>query len=222
MKRLLLFLLKFFGLSVGSFFLWILIQQYALTALGKIVLVPLTLLGYKPTGFEVIGKTIRFVSSIQGRNCNCDVELAPLGFIIFLSLAFSTSDIPLPRRVKVTVLGLIYLLCFHVLYLSSRVLLFTPGGFKGASAYLVRFFVPAGVLLPVILWIILFPTNLLRFKEKPRRVFDQDTCPICGSHREDMFLHIKEAHGKGKMGLRNPEVKRYFEIVKNKETTEKR
>ena len=216
MRRLLLFLLKFFALSIGFFFLWIFIEKYALSALAKIVLVPVTLLGYRPTDVEVIGKTIRFVSAIPGRTCTCDVELAPMGFIVFLSLAFSTSPIAVLRRLKITGLGLVFLMCFHVLYLSIRVLLFAPGGFRGADAYLVRFFVPAGILFPVILWVLLFPTNLLRFSETPIRAFRADTCPICGSRKDDVLTHIRDAHGRGKKGLRSPAVKRYLELLKNK------
>lgn len=214
MRSLLLFLLKFFAFSVGFFFLWLLIEEHALSALARIVLVPVTLFGYRPTGFEVVGKTIRFISSIQGRTCSCDVELAPLGFIIFLSLAFSTSPVAWSRRLKGIGLGLLLLACFHVLYLSVRVLLFAPGGFRGAGAYFVRFFVPAGVLLPIALWLVLFPTSFLRTRERPKKTLRQGVCPICGSQREDMLAHVSEAHGKGKTGLKNPEAKRYFEAFR--------
>lgn len=215
MRKFLLFLLKFFSLSIGFFFLWIFIEKYALSALAKVVLVPVTLFGYRPTGVEVIGKTIRFISATPGRTCSCDVELAPMGFIVFLSLAFSTSPVSISRRLRVTGLGLVFLACFHVLYLSLRVLLFAPGGFQGADAYLVRFFAPAGILFPVILWVLLFPTNLLKFSETPGRAYRADTCPICGSRRDDVLAHVSEAHGRGKKGLKNPAVKRYLELFKN-------
>jgi hypothetical protein len=221
-RKLFLFLLKFFVFSVAFFFLWIAIEEYALSALAKIVLVPITLFGYKPTGIEVVGKAIRFISAIPGRTCKCDVELAPIGFIVFLSLAFSISPLAKSARLKATGLGLLLLLCFHVLYLSLRVLLFAPGGFRGANAYLVRFFVPAGILFPVVLWVLLFPTSLLRFAKMPKSTLTADTCPICGGRKEDMFAHIRDAHGKGKKGLKSSAAKHYFELFKNQGPGKKR
>jgi hypothetical protein len=221
-RKLFLFLLKFFAFSVGFFFLWIVIEEYALSALARIVLVPLTLFGYKPTGVEVVGKTIRFISAIPGRTCKCDVELAPIGFIVFLSLAFSTSPLTRCRRLKAAGLGLLLLLCFHSLYLSLRVLLFAPGGVLGVNAYLVRFFVPAGILFPVVLWVVLFPINLLRFPKTSASVLKADTCPVCGARKEDMFAHIREAHGKGKKGLKSQAAKRYFELFRNEGPGERR
>ncbi|MCX5800376.1 MAG: hypothetical protein NTX17_03210 [Candidatus Eisenbacteria bacterium] len=222
MRNLFLFLLKFFVLSVGFFLLWILIEKPALAALGKIVLVPVTLFGYRPTGMEVVGKTIRFVSAIPGRTCNCDVELAPIGFIVFLSLAFSTSPVALSRRLKATGLGLLLLLCFHAAYLSLRVLFFAPGGFQGADAYLIRFFVPAGILFPVVLWVIFFPTNLLQFAKTPESTLRADTCPICGSRRGDVFAHIRDTHGKGKKGFKSRAAKRYLELFGKEEVSQRR
>lgn len=221
MKRPFLFLLKFFVLSVGFFLLWILIQKYALSILGRIALVPITLLGYRPTGIEVVGKAIRFISATPGRTCKCDVDLAPIGFIIFLSLAFSFSPLVLSRRLRATGLGLLFLLCFHVLYLSLRVLLFEPGGFHGIDAYLIRFLAPAGILLPVILWVVLFPTGLLQFARPPVRAFRRDTCPICGHHTEEMIVHIEKAHGKGRSGLKSREAKCYLESLENLKGREK-
>jgi hypothetical protein len=221
-RKLFLFPLKFFAFSIAFFVLWIAIGKYALSALAKIVLVPITLFGYEPTGIEVVGKTIRFISAIPGRTRACDVELAPMGFIIFLSLAFSISPVTKSSRLKSTGLGLLLLLCFHVLYLSLRVLLFAPGGFQGAEAYLMRFFVPAGILFPVILWVFLFPTRLLQFTQMPRSTLTADTCPICGGRKQDMFAHIRDAHGKGKRGLKSLAAKRYFELFKDRRPDEKR
>jgi hypothetical protein len=214
-RKLFLFLLKFFAFSIAFFFLWTVIEKYALFALARIVLVPITLFGYKPTGIEVVGKAIRFISAIPGRTCKCDVELAPMGFIVFLSLAFSISPVAKSSRLKSTGLGLLLLLCFHVLYLSLRVLLLGPGGFRGAAAYLVRFFVPAGILFPVILWVLLFPTSLLQFARTPRSTLTADTCPICGGRKQDMFAHIRDDHGKGKRGLKSRAAKHYFELFKD-------
>jgi hypothetical protein len=220
-RRLVLFLVKFFAFSIGFFLLWIMIEEFALAALAKIVLVPVTVLGYKPTATEVVGKTIRFVSAIPGRTCNCDVELAPIGFIVFLSLSFSISPVAASRRLKATALGLLLLLCFHVFYLSLRVLLYGPGGFGGVEGYIVRFFVPAGILFPVVLWVALFPTNLLQFAKTPAKTLRADTCPICGGRKEDMFAHIRDAHGRGKMGLKSRAARSYFKLFRSEGADEK-
>ncbi len=211
MARLSLFLAKVFGFSLCFFLLWLAVGGYTLWLLGKIVTVPLTVFGFHPTGIEVTGKAIRFLSAVPGRTRICDVELAPLGFIVFLSLAFATAPVALRRRVTGVALGLLFLLGFHVFYLSVRVLLFSPD--TSPQTLLVRFLAPAGILFPVVLWILLFPTDLFRFGRRSEAKFSRDVCPICGSRRDDVIAHVREAHGKGKKGLRSSAVRRYLELL---------
>lgn len=210
MKKLSVFLLKIFAFSFCFFLLWLLVGEYTLWALGKVVLVPLTVFGYQPTGIEVEAKAIHFFSAITGRNRVCDVELTPVGIIVFLSLAFAAAPVPLKRRVRSTLLGLLFLLSFHVVYLSLRVLLFSPS--PSSQALLIRFLAPAGILLPVVLWVILFPTGLFGFGKIPATRFRHNVCPVCGTRKDDVVSHIVQGHGKGKKGLRSRASRRYLEI----------
>ncbi|KPJ59470.1 MAG: hypothetical protein AMJ46_11180 [Latescibacteria bacterium DG_63] len=212
MRKLSPFLLKVFAFSVGFFLLWLVIGEYALSALAKIVLVPLTVSGYRPTGTEVVGKSIYFTSAVPGQNRRCDVELAPMGFIVFLSLALAFGPMSPSRRLKATGLGFLIMLAFHILYLSLRVLLFSSAGFASSTTYLLRFFVPAAILFPVILWVLLFPVDIFRFaRTAPQLRLKVDKCPICGSERADVATHMREAHGTGKKGLKSRAARRYFE-----------
>ncbi|UCF79382.1 MAG: hypothetical protein JSW03_03805 [Candidatus Eiseniibacteriota bacterium] len=216
MRKLSPFLLKVVAFSFALFLLWLVVGEYALSGLGRMVLVPLTLCGYRPTGVEVSGKTIHFTSAIAGRNRQCDVELAPTGFIIFLSLALAFSPMEWRRRLKAIGLGIVLLLGFHILYLSLRVLLFSSGGSPGYVTYFLRLFVPAAILFPVVLWALLFPVDLFRFASPPSVAFRIDECPVCGSRRDDVASHIREAHGTGKKGMKSRAARGYFEAFKNK------
>ncbi len=204
------FLLKTFAFSMAFFLLWLGIGEYALSALARIVLVPLTVAGYRPTGIEVVGKTIYFISATAAKSRQCDVELAPTGFIVFLSLALAFAPMKVSRRLKVTGLGFLIMLGFHVLYLSLRVLLFPSAGMAGTETYLLRFFVPAAILFPVILWVLLFPVDVFRFARAADGGVRMGSCPICGSRNDDVEAHIVAAHGKGKKGLKSRAAKRYF------------
>jgi hypothetical protein len=218
MRNLSLFLLKVFGLSLCFFALWTYAGEYALWLLGKAVTVPLTVFGYQPTGMEVAGKAVRFVSSIPGNNRTCDVELAPVGFIVFLSLASATAPVALRRRLKLIVIGLLFLLSFHVVYLSLRVLLYTQVG--GPQTLLLRLFVPVGILFPIMLWILLFPTNLFSFARPREARYSLGVCPICGSKRDDVISHILSAHGRGKRGLRSKAARQYVALFGPGDTKE--
>jgi hypothetical protein len=210
-RNLPLFLLKVFALSFALLLLWLAIGEYALSGLARIALVPLTVSGYRPTGVEVTGKTVQFSSAIPGRSRQCDVELAPMGFIVFLSLALAFAPMGVSRRLKATGLGIIFMLGFHVLYLSLRVLLFSSAAPATGWAYLLRFFVPLAILFPVLLWVLLFPVDLFRFSRTPLLTLRKNDCPICGSRREDVAAHIRDAHGTGKKGLKSRAARRYFE-----------
>ncbi|MBN1504159.1 MAG: hypothetical protein JW952_03760 [Candidatus Eisenbacteria bacterium] len=210
MKRLFLFLLKLLAFSFGFFLVWLLVGEYTLWALGKVTLIPLKVFGYQPTGMEVDAKAIHFFSALPGRSRVCDVELTPVGVIVFLSLAFATAPVPVWRRLKATLLGLALLLCFHVAYLSVRVLLFSPSA--TSQMLLVRFFAPAGILLPVVLWILLFPTGLFGFGKIPATQFRRNVCPVCGTRKDDVVTHIIQAHGRGKKGLKSRAARRYLEL----------
>ena len=210
MKRLSLFLLKLLVLSFCFFVAWLLVGEYTLWALGKAVLVPLKVFGYQPTGMEVDAKAIHFFSALPGKSRVCDVELTPVGVIVFLSLAFASAPVPLRRRLKSTLLGLLLLLSFHAVYLSLRVLLFSPS--PNSQTLLVRFLAPAGILLPVVLWVLLFPTGLFGFGKIPASRFRSNVCPVCGTRKDDVVSHIVQAHGKGKKGLRSRAARRYLEL----------
>jgi len=209
-KRLSLFLLKLLLFSFCFFVVWLVVGEYTLWALGKVVLVPLKVFGYQPTGLEVEAKAIHFFSALPGRSRVCDVELTPVGVIVFLSLAFATAPVSVRRRVKSTLLGLLLLLGFHVVYLSLRVLLFSAS--PGSQTLLVRFLAPAGILLPVVLWILLFPTGLFGFGKMPATQFRRNVCPVCGTRKDDVVTHIVQAHGRGKKGLKSKASRRYMEL----------
>jgi hypothetical protein len=209
-RKLSLFLLKVFVLSFCFFLLWLLVGEYTLWALGKVTLVPLTLFGYQPTGIEADAKTIHFFSAIPRRNRVCDVELTPVGVIVFLSLAFATAPLAIRKRVRATLIGLLFLLGFHVAYLSVRVLLFSAD--PAPQTLLIRFFAPAGILLPVVLWIVFFPTDLFRFGRTPSPQLKPNVCPVCGAKKDDVFSHIVQAHGRGKKGLGSKASKRFVEL----------
>ncbi len=210
MKKLSLFLLKLLVFSFCFFLLWLVIGEYTLWALGKVVMVPLKVFGYQPTGIEVEAKTIRFLSALPGRTRVCDVELTPVGVIVFLSLAFATAPVTWRRRLRSTLLGLVLLLSFHAVYLSLRVLLFSPS--PNSQTLLVRFLAPAGILLPVVLWVLFFPTGLFGFGKIPAARFRPNVCPVCGTRTDDVTAHIVRANGKGKKGLRSTKARRYLEI----------
>jgi hypothetical protein len=208
--KLFLFLLKLLVFSLCFFVVWLLVGEYALLALGKVVLVPLKLFGYQPTGLEVDGKTIHFFSALPGRSRVCDVELTPVGIIVFLSLAFASAPVRWKKRLKATLLGLLLLLAFHAVYLTLRVLLFSPN--VTSQTLLVRFLAPAGILLPVALWILLFPTGLFGFGKPAATQFRRNVCPVCGTRKDDVVAHIAQAHGKGKKGLKSRMARRYLEL----------
>jgi hypothetical protein len=210
------FLLKVFAFSIAFFLLWLVVGEYALSALARVVLVPLTIFGYRPTGIEVVGKTIYFTSAIAGKSRQCDVELAPTGFIVFLSLVLAFGPMGISRRLKATGLGILIMLGFHVLYLSLRVLLFSSAGSGSSGMYLLRFFVPAAILFPVILWILLFPVDIFRFARSSDTTLRMDRCPICGSRRDDVAIHMRTAHGTGKKGLKSRAAERYLEAFGKK------
>jgi hypothetical protein len=209
-KRLFLFLLKLLVFSFCFFLVWLLVGEYTLWALGKVVLVPLKVFGYQPTGVEVETKTIHFFSALPGKSRVCDVELTPVGVIVFLSLAFASSPMRLRRRLRSALLGLLLLLAFHALYLTLRVLLFSPTA--SSQTLLVRFLAPAGILVPVVLWILLFPTGLFGFGKSPAAQFRRNVCPVCGTRKDDIVAHIVQAHGKGKKGLKSKKARRYLEL----------
>jgi len=76
----------------------------------------------------------------------------------------------------------------------------------------VRFLAPAGILLPVVLWILLFPTGLFGFGKPPATHFRRNVCPVCGTRKDDVLAHIVQAHGKGKKGLKSRMARRYLEL----------
>ncbi len=210
MRKLSLFLLKLLVFSLCFFVLWLLVGEYTLWALGQVVTVPLKLFGYQPTGIEVQAKTIHFFSAIPEKSRLCDVELTPVGVIVFLSLAFAYSPVRLKRRLRSTLLGLALLLLFDAVYLTLRVLLFSQT--ENAQTHLVRFLAPAGILLPVALWVLLFPTGLFGFGKLPAAHFRRNVCPVCGTRKDDVVAHIIHAHGRGKKGLKSRTARRYLEL----------
>jgi len=209
-RKLFLFLLKLLMFSLCFFVIWLLVGEYTLLALGYVVEVPLKLWGYQPTGLQIEGKAIHFFSALPGRSRVCDVELTPVGIIIFLSLAFATAPVRLKRRLRSALLGLLLLLAFHAVYLTLRVLLFSPA--DTSQMMLVRFLAPAGILLPVALWILLFPTGLFGFGKPAATQFRRNVCPVCGTRKDDVVAHIVQAHGKGKKGLKSRMARRYLEL----------